>query len=411
MDYGAVPPEITSALMYTGPGSGPLMAAAAGWDGLATELATAASGYSSVISELSSGPWIGPASASMISAVSPFVSWLGAAGAPAGETGPPARAAAAAFEAAFMATVPPPVIAANRVLLATLIATNFFGQNTPAIAATEAQYMEMWAQDAAAMFGYAAASTLATELTPFTPSPRTTDPEGTTDQAQAVAKAVSEPASQSGQPAANATTQAAATNAVPQAAQQLSTNVTAAASPSATATDPPWWSNWFTIPTPDNPMGWGPSVPQTIFKQLSGLPYFGTGLGAFGYSIQQQTTFGLGSTAGASGAWYPTPQFSGLAALGGGHPGGLAATAHLASSAKVGGLSVPNAWGNAAPAALEERAIQATTVNYATSATGPANNGVLQGMPMTGAGRRAATGFTHKYGFKRNVLIRPPSAG
>ncbi|MCV7425310.1 hypothetical protein H7K34_19680, partial [Mycobacterium montefiorense] len=37
--------------------------------------------------------------------------------------------------------------------------------------------------------------------------------------------------------------------------------------------------------------------------------------------------------------------------------------------------------------------------------------GVLQGMPMTGAGRRGAAGFTHKYGFKRNVLVRPPSAG
>ncbi|WAC94095.1 PPE family protein [Mycobacterium sp. Aquia_213] len=411
MDYGAVPPEITSALIYTGPGSGPLMAAAAGWDGLSAELATAASGYSSVVSELTSGPWIGPASSAMVSAVSPFVGWLSGVAAQAEETATQARAAAAAFEAVFTATVPPPVIAANRVLLANLIATNFFGQNTPAIAVTETQYLEMWAQDAGAMYGYAAASATATELPPFTSSPQTTTPDGTADQALAVSKAASEPAGQSGQSAANATTQVGSTNAVPQAAQQLSTNATAAADPSATATDPPWWSNWFTIPTPDNPMGWGPNVPQTIFKQLSGLPYFGTGLGSFGYSIQQQTTFGIGTTAGASGAWYPTPQFSGLAALGGGHPGGVAATAHLASSAKVGGLSVPSTWAGAAPAAVEEQAIQATMVNYATSAAGPANNGLLQGMPMTGAGRRAAAGFTHKYGFKRNVLVRPPSAG
>ncbi|MCV7413357.1 PPE family protein, partial [Mycobacterium florentinum] len=321
MDYGAVPPEITSALIYTGPGSGPLMAAAAGWDGLAAELATAATGYNSVISELTSGPWIGPASASMVSAVSPFVTWLGAAGAQAEETATQARAAAAAFEAAFMATVPPPVIAANRVLLANLVATNFFGQNTPAIAVTETQYLEMWAQDAAAMYGYAAASAVATDLTPFSSSPQTTEPDKTADQALAVSKAASEPAGQSGQTAANATTQSASTNAVPQALQQLSTNVTASADPSATASDPPWWANWFTIPTPDNPMGWSSSVPQVIFKQLTGFPYFGTGLGAFGYSIQQQTTFGIGTTAGASGAWYPTPQFAGLAALGGGHPG------------------------------------------------------------------------------------------
>ncbi|CDO88743.1 PPE family protein [Mycobacterium triplex] len=401
MDYGAVPPEITSALMYAGPGSGPLMAAAAGWDGLAAELSTAASGYSSVVSELSGAPWIGPASASMVSAVSPYVAWLSAVGAQAEETAAQARAAAGAFEAAFMATVPPPVVAANRVLLATLIATNFFGQNTPAIAATEAEYAQMWAQDAAAMFGYAAASALATELTPFTSSPQTTDPAGTTNQAQAVAKAASEPAGQSGQTAANAGTQAL---------QQVSSNAAAAGDPAA-AQDSPWWSGWFTIPTPDNPMGWSSNVPQVLFKQLTGFPYFGTGLGSFGYSIQQQTTFGLGTTAGASGAWYPTPQFAGLSALGGGHPGGIAATAHLSSSIKVGGLSVPNTWANAAPAAVEEPAIHATTVNYATSATGPTNNGVLQGMPMTGTGRRAATGFTHKYGFKRNVLIRPPSAG
>ncbi|WP_252159672.1 PPE domain-containing protein, partial [Mycobacterium tuberculosis] len=41
-------------------------------------------------------------------------------------------------------------VVANRALLVALVATNFFGQNTPAIAATEAQYAEMWAQDAAA---------------------------------------------------------------------------------------------------------------------------------------------------------------------------------------------------------------------------------------------------------------------
>ena len=41
------------------------------------------------------------------------------------------------------------------------------GQNTPAIAATEAQYAEMWAQDAAAMYGYAGSSAAASQLTSF----------------------------------------------------------------------------------------------------------------------------------------------------------------------------------------------------------------------------------------------------
>ena len=48
-----------------------------------------------------------------------------------------------------------------------LVASNFLGQNTAAIAATEAQYGQMWAQDAAAMYGYAASSAVATRLSLF----------------------------------------------------------------------------------------------------------------------------------------------------------------------------------------------------------------------------------------------------
>jgi len=89
-----------------------------------------------------------------------------------------------------MATVPPPVIAANRSLLMSLIATNFLGQNTPAIMATEAHYAEMWAQDATAMFGYAASSATASRVTPFTEPPQTTNPAAAGGQAAAVAHAV-----------------------------------------------------------------------------------------------------------------------------------------------------------------------------------------------------------------------------
>ncbi len=45
-------------------------------------------------------------------------------------------------------------VPANRQNLQTLISTNFLGQNAPGIAATEYEYQEMWAQDAAAMTGY-----------------------------------------------------------------------------------------------------------------------------------------------------------------------------------------------------------------------------------------------------------------
>src|SRR6185437_9447168 len=102
-----------------------------------------------------------------------------------------AQAAAAGYEMAFAMTVPPPVIAANRSLLAALVATNFFGQNTPAIAATEIQYAEMWAQDAAAMYGYAASSAAATSLSPFQQPQQNTDPSSSASQAAAVSQATS----------------------------------------------------------------------------------------------------------------------------------------------------------------------------------------------------------------------------
>src|SRR5271154_6942856 len=89
----------------------------------------------------------------------------------AGQPAPRARAAAAAYEVTCAAMVPPPVIAANRALLQALVATNLFGQNTPAIAATETLYAEMWAQDATAMYGYAGASASASTLPPFSPPP------------------------------------------------------------------------------------------------------------------------------------------------------------------------------------------------------------------------------------------------
>ncbi len=73
-------------------------------------------------------------------------------------------------------TVPPPVIAANRTLLAALVATNFLGINTPAIMATEAQYAEMWVQDAITMYTYQAASAAAGVLQPLTPATPTTNP-------------------------------------------------------------------------------------------------------------------------------------------------------------------------------------------------------------------------------------------
>ncbi len=82
------------------------------------------------------------------------------------------------------------MVAENRTELMILIATNLLGQNTPAIAVNEAEYGEMWAQDAAAMFGYAATAATATAtLLPFEEAPEMTSAGGLLEQAVAVEEA------------------------------------------------------------------------------------------------------------------------------------------------------------------------------------------------------------------------------
>jgi len=434
-DFGALPPEINSGRMYAGPGAESIMVAATAWDALAAELSTAASGYNSVITELTSAPWVGPSSTAMVSAVVPYVSWLSTAAGLAEESASQARAAAGAFEAAFAMTVPPPVIVANRVLLATLVATNFFGQNTPAIMATEAQYMEMWAQDAAAMYGYAASSAAATVLTPYQSPPNTSTPDAPAQQGAAVAQAAAQPAGNSAQTAAQAV-QAAS---IPQTLQQLALQQLSGYQ----------FTNWpfsmlqnqlqdllkYGLPTPTN--DWF-NVPGLIKPAVVGYPstfpssgisplynegrqflqaYFGVGLGNFGWSMGQQLTFGPGgATAGAGGAWFPTPQFGGLhlgavgGGLGGVHPAG-AVSAGTGAAGKVGMLSVPANWSTpTSEAAVTLAASEQTPVQAGANAV--PGNAILRGMPMAGVGRRTAGyGYTTKYGFRYSVLTRPPSAG
>jgi PPE-repeat protein len=194
MFFAAFPPEINSGRMYTGPGSGSMRAAAAAWDGLAAEIQSTASSYSSVISTLTSGEWVGPSSLTMAAAVTPYLAWMQGTAAQAAQAATQATAAATAYEAAFAAHVPPEEIAANRSQLMSLLATNIFGQNISAIAATEAEYAEMWAQDVAAMFSYTGSSAAATQVTPFTAPPQISNAGGMATQAAAVAKAAATPA-------------------------------------------------------------------------------------------------------------------------------------------------------------------------------------------------------------------------
>src|SRR5258708_3739083 len=166
MSFMTLPPEVNSWLMFSGAGSAPMLSAAAAWNGLASELDSAAESFSSVTSGLAAQGWQGPASQAMAAAAAPYAGWLSAAATHASGAATQAQAVASEFESAFAATVHPVTVAGNRSDLVSLVMSNLFGQNAPAIAATEGQYEEMWAADVAAMVGYhGGASAAAAQLT------------------------------------------------------------------------------------------------------------------------------------------------------------------------------------------------------------------------------------------------------
>src|ERR1700733_8924589 len=403
--------------MYSGPGPGPLLAASEAWDGLAAELSIAATGYGSALAELTSNSWVGPTSAAMMSAVTPYIDWLTSTGAQAEETANHARAAVAAYEAAFAMTVPPPAIAANRALLAALVATNFFGQNTPAIMMTEALYAEMGAQDAVAMYGYAGASQVASQVTPFVEPPQTANPDGTSSQADAVAKAAATPASQAATVAQNAVSSAPTTS-----AQTAATTAVPAATPPTTLAE--WlqtlWQNTITqFPTG----GWGIGLTGGTSGNLNTMrqvlqAYFAVGLGNFGYGLGQQLLNPAQATALEKGLGFATPfapnipPIGGTAGVSGAPFTASSVTAQMGEASTLGRLSVPAGWQGSTPAAMEE-----VQLANAARPVAPTSNGMLNGVPMAGnaglgagAGRRGG-GYVVKYGFRHAVMPRPPQGG
>jgi PPE-repeat protein len=418
LDFALLPPEVNSGRMYSGPGPGPLLAASEAWDSLAAELGFAASGYGSALAELTSNAWVGPTSVAMISAVTPYIDWLTSTGAQAEETANQARAAVAAYEAAFAMTVPPPVIAANRALLAALVATNFFGQNTPAIMINEALYAEMWAQDAAAMYGYTGASLVAAQVTPFVEPPQTTSDNGTSSQADAVAKAAATPASQAATVAQNAVSSAPTTT-----AQTAATTAVPAATPPTTLID--WLTQLYQNTVTQFPTGGlgigmtgGSSGNLNSLRQIF-QAYFAVGLANFGYGIGQQLITPAQATALEKGLGFATPfaavapPIGGTAGVSGAPFTASSVTAQMGEASSLGRLSVPASWQGASPGTLEE----AKLVNASRSIAPPQSNGMLNGVPMTGnaglgagAGRRGS-GYVVKYGIKHSVMPKPPAGG
>jgi PPE-repeat protein len=405
LDFAALPPEINSARMYSGAGSGPLLSAGAAWSQLAAEMRSAAASYSLIVSELTSGSWLGPSSTSMAAAAAPYAVWMNTTAAQAEQTAAQAQAAVTAYESAFSMTVPPPEIAANRAQLASLVATNILGQNTPAIAATEAQYAEMWAQDAAAMYGYSGSSAAATQLTPFSQPAQTTNTTGLADQSAAVAQASATSTGTSSASNANATSASTSTG-LSSLLGDLTSSTGSSSSSSLVTELTDLFSNsnnsalgtflngnFFSTAVTNGALAGGAFNPQFLLQTLAGFSYLQDGKVAAGSTglLNLFNPGALGSTGG-----------SGLGGLGSGVSAAAGGAGH------VGALSVPPSHSALAPRGQLTPALPNDPLIVPKTATG-GPGGIASPMSnMTGRMRRPIP----KYGMRLPaVMARPPAAG
>ncbi|MGA8329161.1 MAG: PPE family protein [Mycobacterium sp.] len=375
LDFGALPPEINSARMYAGPGPGSMLAAAAAWQSLAEELTSAASGYGSIVSTLASGPWTGPSSTSMAAA-----------------------AAASAYESAFAATVPPPLIEANRSLLAALVATNVLGQNTPAISATEALYAEMWAQDATAMYGYAGASAAASQVTPFTAPPQTTNSSGLVGQSAAAVQSAGtsggtdlETIMSSGPQMISGMPQALSSLASPQGLDSVASTATDSTS-STSAT-----SMLSELSTPLKLA----SMPMSMMSKLFTAGSTATAAKAATTAANElgaAHAVGLASSTGATGI--------------GGIGGAPTISAGMGQATRAGALSVPTAWSGAAPSlSTAGTAMHAAGTPAIPAAQAGAQSAVPPMMPVTTMGGRQGAETPTRFELRSTVIPYTPAAG
>lgn len=389
IDFGVLPPEINSGRMYSGPGSGSMLAAAAAWDRLATHLRATAEAYSSVISGLTVD-WQGPSASAMTGAAKPYSAWMNATAAQAEQTAAQARAAAAAYETAFVATVPPPVVTANRAALESLLATNTFGQNTPAIAATEAQYGDMWAQDAAAMYGYASQSATASQLTPFTPPAQTTNPDGAAAQSATVAQTAGTSAGTS----ARSMLSQLASQPLPSSLQSLA--APAAADPSSL---PSSLASLNTTPL-------GTALRLFEFSSPASLP---------GRNALVSSTLGYGlATRGFTTGELPVPLVPGVLypPLVGPAGVGSAISADMARAGVVGALSVPPSWAAATPAVrLAATVLQGTSPAAAPLIEAASQGGMLGQMALASLAGSALGGSVPRAAMRTGARNENSSSG
>jgi PPE-repeat protein len=389
-DFGSRPPEINSALIYSGAGAGPLSVASSAFANLSSELSSNATSYESIISQLTGSEWQGPSSEAMAAAAQPYIAWLTTTSGQLQEASTKAMASAAAYQTAYSSSIPPSVIAANRTQLAQLVAHNTLGQYTGAIAANEAQYGEFWAQDAAAMYGYASASSAAATLSPLNPPEQNTNPAGQEQQAGAVSNAVGSNGSS-----------AALNNSL----GGLQNAASAAASPAA---DTPVsilsaLNSLFGAPIMANGIyNIGVTLAWNTAMMTATLPLLGHFLAGAPFGVTISDTAPLGA-----GLGFGTTLAGAGESLGGGVGG--ATLAGMGSATSVGGMSVPAAWSAATPevavgdATLTGSGWTAAVDEGAVGASGGGMNGVMPG--MASAGGKSGMGMAGpRYGIKPKVM-------
>ena len=382
IDFGILPPEITSALIHSGPGAWSLIDAAAVWQELSIELEQALNGYTMELSALAA-VWQGPSSAALTEAVQPYLAWLATTAQQCQEIAASMGVVTTAFELTHWTVVHPSVVAANRTRLAALIATNFFGINLPAIAETEAEYNAMWVNNSAAMYRYAGTSLAAIKLPQFSPAPSVTNPSGTATQAAVVPAAT------------GATRTAAAVNLA--TAQDLNTTSFFGLDP-----DSGWFKYW-------SVWGWQEIAGGMPVNLLSYLAQFNTAqaLQGVGGDIAQGLAEGSGALTSAE-----VRLASALSSAG----SSLMPRASMGVSVLVGKLSLPPAAVSMLPG------VQATPVQLASAVSPlPSGPSSLPGVPLAplrpGAGKGGRRGSRDYDDIEigaeipGTVVNGPPSAG
>jgi PPE-repeat protein len=395
MEFTTLPPEVISALIHSGPGAESLANAAAAWQQLSVNLEDAADNYASSLSSMDES-WYGPSSAAMFQSVTPYVTWLRTTAQQAQQTAAAAQSAAAAFSSVQASVVPTATVAANRMRLVQLLATNVYGRNLPAIAQTESDYQTMWANNAAAMSRYQAASEQATALPQLSSPSAVTNATGQAEQAS-VAPAASTAAATSGATTAQTT--------LSDLYAQLN-NSNAIFGPNSNL-----WNTIFSSGFPVNLLSY--LAQNQSAQALQGVnSAVGQGLSegenAFGGAAANLG----GGAAGALGALGQSG--GGLGALGAAGLGQINTSAALGAAVPMGNLSAPP---GAAPLLAN--------VQLASAAT-PLGAGGVPGMPMMpplmppplspGSGwrkRKAQKYEDMEFGaeLKGKVMKPPPSAG